>query len=234
MTIKEIYPKSLWFQLFLASVVGLLVYNTFTYAEDAEDWMPDPALREAVREKLQIPDGIPIHPADMKDLRGLTIEDNIHLHRLKGLEHAVFLKGLTISRSEVSDLTPLAGLENLQALKLNYNRITDISPLSGLVNLQRLELHANQIVDISPLAGLIRLQDLRLKSNEVVDISPLSGLVNLQHLELHGNQISDISPLQGLVNLEVLNLGGNPIIRFYTPLWASQSNNRDQRAIYRL
>lgn len=218
MAMKEIYRKSLWFQLFLASVVGMFVYNAFTYAEDAEDWMPDPHLQRAVREKLQIPDGIPIHPADMKDLRGLTIEDNIHLHRLKGLEHAAYLQGLTISRSEVSDLTPLAGLENLQALKLNYNRITDISPLSGLVNLQRLELHDNQIVDISPLAGLIGLQDLRLKSNEVVDISPLSGLVNLRHLELHGNQISDISPLQGLVNLEVLNLGGNPITDF-TPLY---------------
>ena len=128
------------------------------------------------------------------------------------------LKGLTISRSEVSDLAPLAGLENLQALKLNNNRITDISPLSGLVNLQHLELHDNQIVDISPLAGLTRLQDLRLNRNEVVDITPLSGLVNLRYLELQGNQISDITPLQGLVNLEGLRLGRNPITDF-TPLY---------------
>ena len=188
MIIRDIYRPSLWFQVFLASVVGIRVYNAFTYAEDAEEWMPDPALREAVREVLEIPDGIPMHPADMKDLRGLTIE-HVNIHRLKGLEHAV----------------------NLQALRLNYNRITDISPLSGLVNLQRLQLHNNQIVDISPLAGLIELRDLRLKSNEVVDITPLSGLVNLRYLEIHDNQISDITPLQGLVNLEGLNLAGNQI-----------------------
>ena len=187
MKIKKMCP-SLWFQLCLVSIVGILVYNAFTYAEDAEDWMPDPALREAVREELEIPEGIPMHPADMKDLRGLTIE-HVNIHRLKGLEHAV----------------------NLQALRLNYNRITDISPLSGLVNLQRLQLHNNQIVDISPLTGLIGLRDLRMKSNEVVDISPLSGLVNLRYLEIQDNQISDTTPLQGLVNLEALNLAENQI-----------------------
>ena len=188
MTMRKIYRPSLWFQLLLASVVGILVYNASVPAEDAEDWMPDPALREAVREELKIPDGIPIHPADMKDLRGLTIE-HYNIHRLKGLEHAVFLN----------------------RLRLNYNRITDISPLSGLVNLQRLQLHNNQIVDISPLAGLIELRDLRMKSNEVVDITPLSGLVNLQYLEIQDNQISDITPLQGLVNLEGLSLAENQI-----------------------
>ncbi len=82
MTMKEIYRPSLWFQLILASVVGLLVYNASIYAENEENWMPDPALRESVREALQIPDGIPMYPADMKGLRGLTIEHNIHLHRL--------------------------------------------------------------------------------------------------------------------------------------------------------
>ena len=235
---KEIMYKSLWFQLFLASVVGILVCNTFTYAEDAEDWMPDPYLERAVRENLGIPDTIPIHPADMAGLNHLIVEHDIQ--RLKGLEHAVNLRGLYVTRSEVSELTPLAGLENLQLLKLNDNRITDISPLSALVNLQNLELHNNQIVDISPLAGLIGLRDLRMKSNEVVDISPLSGLVNLQCLKLQENQISDITPLAGLenlqflklsdnritdisplsalVNLEVLILGGNPITDF-TPLY---------------
>ena len=206
---KEIMYKSLWFQLFLASVVGILVCNTFTYAEDAEDWMPDPYLERAVRENLGIPDTIPIHPADMAGLNHLIVEHDIQ--RLKGLEHAVNLRGLYVTRSEVSELTPLAGLENLQLLKLNDNRITDISPLSGLVNLQNLELHNNQIVDISPLAGLIGLRDLRMKSNEVVDITPLSGLVNLQCLKLQDNQISDITPLAGLENLQFLKLSGNRI-----------------------
>ena len=202
---------------FLSTIIltGLLLVTTLggiTHAQDAEDWMPDPNLRQAVREVLEIPDEIPIHPGDMAGLHNLLLIETEHdIRSLRGLEYAANLEFLSIVRSEVSDLTPLAGLENLQVLKLNYNRITDISPLSGLVNLQELGLQNNQIVDISPLAGLIGLRDLRLKSNEVVDISPLSGLVNLRYLELQDNQISDITPLQGLVNLEGLSLAGNQI-----------------------
>ena len=73
MTIKEIYRPSLWFQLFLVSVVGILVYNASIYAENEEDWMPDLALREAVREALDIPDEIPIHPGDMAGLHNLFL-----------------------------------------------------------------------------------------------------------------------------------------------------------------
>ena len=65
MTINEKMCKSLWFQLLLVSVMTIYVYNAFTYAENAENWMPDPALRAVVHEALDIPDGIPIHPADM-------------------------------------------------------------------------------------------------------------------------------------------------------------------------
>ena len=54
MRIKEIYRQSLWFQLFLASVVGILVYNASIPAEDAEEWMPDLNLRHAIFEKLGV------------------------------------------------------------------------------------------------------------------------------------------------------------------------------------
>jgi Leucine-rich repeat (LRR) protein len=56
-----------------------------------------------------------------------------------------------------SDVSPQAGLTNLQDLKLNDNQISDIS-LSGLTNLLTLDLNDNQITDVSPLAGLTSLR----------------------------------------------------------------------------
>ena len=237
MTIKEIYRKSLWFELLLASVVGMLVYNAFTYAEDAEEWMPDPALRQAVREKLQFPDGIPMLPENMVELYDLVMEHDIE--SLRGLEYAVNLEVLVIDRSEVSDLTPLAGLENLESLaivrsevldltplagledlrvlKLFDNRISDITPLARLINLQVLELQVNQIADISPLAGLVELQELSLQVNQIADISPLAELDKMKVLQLYINQISDVTSLSNLTALEHLNLHRNKIVDF-TPL----------------
>ena len=36
MTIQEICSKWLWIQLILVSVIGMFVYNTFVYAENAD------------------------------------------------------------------------------------------------------------------------------------------------------------------------------------------------------
>ena len=199
----------------LTALLLIATLGGITHAQDAADWMPDPNLRQAVREALDIPDGIPMHPADMAALTVLLAERDIE--SLKGLEYAINLEFLHISRCEVSDLTPLAGLENLQVLKLYKNRITDITPLSGLVNLQELELKASQIVDISPLQGLVNLQNLRVGGNQIADISPLVGLVNLQELEVELNQVVDVSPLAGLIGLRRLNLEHN-FISDLTPL----------------
>ena len=233
---KKIYRKSFWFQLFFASVVGMLVYNASVHAEDAEDWVPDPALRQAVREELEFPDGILMHKADMTGLYGLVIKHDVKT--LKGLEYAINLEILHLGRCEASDLTPLAELENLRFLKLFGNPISDISPLAGLIGLRELHLHTNLILDltplvnlenlrilrlgkhisdVSPLAGLIGLQELRLQSNLISDLTPLVNLENLRVLSLQGEQISDVSPLAGLVGLQELILESNAISDF-TPL----------------
>ncbi|MXV74086.1 leucine-rich repeat domain-containing protein, partial [Candidatus Poribacteria bacterium] len=191
MKIKEKMRKSLWFQLLFASVVSILVYNTSIHAEDAEEWMPDPYLEQAFRETLEFPDTIPMLPADIVSLTHLVAEHNIK--SLKGLEYAINLEFLHIGRTEVSDLTPLAGLENLRELKLFDNRISDISPLSELIDLQFLQLQNNQISDLTPLANLQNLRVLHLHDNEISDVSPLSGLTGLQELILAANFISDFT-----------------------------------------
>ena len=96
-------------------------------------------------------------------------------------------------------------------LQLGSNEITDVSPLEGLTNLERLNLGYNQITDISSLKGLTKLEKLGLWDNEITDVSPLAGLTNLEELALHGNQITDVSPLAGLTKLHTLILWDNPI-----------------------
>ena len=192
-------------------LIGLLLIATLggiAHAENEEDWMPDPNLRQAIREALEIPDGIPMLPEDMTELYGLVLEHDLedNIDSLRGLEHAINLRILFIVRNEVSDLTPLVGLENLRELKLYSNRISDITPLAGLINLEVLELQGNQIEDISPLVGLAELQELSLNGNILTDISSLQALVNLKKLDISGNQITDFTPLLNLTNLEYLGI----------------------------
>jgi Leucine-rich repeat (LRR) protein len=58
---------------------------------------------------------------------------------------------------------------------LGNNQITDISPLAGLANLQELSLDGNGISNVSALEGLPSLILLGLSSNQISDIKPLGG-----------------------------------------------------------
>ena len=65
----------------------------------------------------------------------------------------------------ITNLTPLAGLTELEALGLAGNSITDLTPLARLKELKALNLSYNRIVDLTPLAGLNGLQELDLRFN---------------------------------------------------------------------
>ena len=213
---------------FISTVMltGLLLITTLgdiTHAQDEEDWMPDENLRQVVRNKLGIPDEIPMLPADMAELYDLAMEHDIE--SLRGLEHAINLEFLHIGRSEVSDLTLLAGLENLRVLKLYSNRVSDITPLAGLINLQVLELQDNQIVDISPLKGLVNLKALNLGENPILDFTPIYGLVGIETLRL-GDIPIDPEGLQILnpIDRVVCDVAGEPIL--------SRIENREYPSIF--
>ena len=191
---------------------GLIVIFFFIVCSlaHAADWMPDAHLERAVREVLEIPDELLMLPADMAALTHLDAERDIV--SLKGLEYAINLEFLHISRAEVSDLTPLAGLENLHTLKLFANRISDITPLTGLINLRDLELQDNQIVNISPLAGLVNLKRLNLGENQIVDFTPIYGL-KIETLYLGDISMIDPEVLQILKPVDrVCDVEGEPLL----------------------
>ena len=150
-------------------------------------WMPDPALREAIREKLDMPSDVPLTQAYLQ-------------------QH---LTGLDVRGKGIADLTGVEHATDLQALVLIENKIHDISPLSDLTKLGFLDLGGNQVSDLRPLAALTRLETLHIWRNEIEDISPLTGLVNLKKLSIQNNDIKDFSPLDGLRHLEVVNIKGN-------------------------
>jgi len=186
-----------------------LVTLTVTPAPPAVDF-PDASLEAVVRDTLGIAAPTPITPADMQGLTELEAEMR-GISNIQGLQHATNLTRLWLGEGQISDLTPLAGLDSLVLLELRWHQVSDLTPLAGLTNLTWLYLDDNQISDISPLAGLTNLDELWLDHNQISDISAVAGLTNLPGLHLSDNQISDISAVAGLGNLTRLHLSVNQI-----------------------
>ena len=134
---------------------------------------------------------------------------------LQKLERLIYLR---LQNNQISDVTPLSDLNQLERLYLYNNQINNIAPLSGLNQLTELYLGGNQISDIAPLSGLNQLTLLRLRDNQISDIAPLSSLNQLTKLSLDHNQISNITPLNGLNQLTELWLSSSNQISDITPL----------------
>jgi len=97
---------------------------------------------------------------------------------------------LNLSANNISDLSPLAGLNKLTRLDFSLNKVADLKPLEGKNNLIILNAHGNQIKDISPLAGMTNLEVVYLSSNQISDISALLQLKSLKEVTLKGNKVS--------------------------------------------
>ena len=182
------------------STVKVLDFAIETPQESESEWMPDAALRAAVREELGLP-----------AIVTLTKEHMLQFDQLRAND-----KG-------ISDITGLEFATNLTVLYLSKNPITDLRPLANLTTLKRLYLWNlspnTPTLDLRPLASLINLEEISLENSKVSDISPLAALTKLSELDLSNNQISDISPLAELTELRILWIKGNPVTNF-TPLAA--------------
>ena len=188
----------------------------------AEIDIPDPNLRAAIAEAIELPPNTPILRGHLENLPRLDVR-NANISDLTGLEGATNLRTLdlgaeyveaenrSINSNSVSDFSPLTGLTKLRSLYLGDSNISDISAVAGLTNLTNLNLNNNSVSDISAVAGLTNLTNLNLWNNSVSDISAVAGLTNLTNLNLWNNSVSDISAVAGLTNLARLNLNNNSV-----------------------
>ena len=159
--------------------------------------IPDPNLRTAIADALNIAHDAPITRQDMRRLVDLVAVKS-GITDLTGLEHATHMTGLSLWENPLANLTPLANLERLEYLDIALCSISDIAALSNLVSLITLNARHNLIVDISPIANLTNLITLRLDNNRITDVRPLANLTNLEFLEIQRNHIADHSFLDNL------------------------------------
>ena len=160
--------------------------------------IPDPNLKQLVREALSLPEAVPLTQQQMLRLTELDAGGDRGITNLTGLEYTTNIRFLGLHNNPIVDISPLVHLTKLERVHLWRCHIVDLSPLRNLKDLRAVFLGYNRISDISPLAELTNLTYLHLQSNQIVDFSPLANLVNLRELWIDNNFGIDIGPLQGL------------------------------------
>ena len=130
-----------------------------------------------------------------------------------GEEYSTALTELDLSGKNLTDadLTNLSQMSSLKFLDLRDNPITDLSPIAGLRELEEFAVTCDQIGDLSPLSNLVSLEILRLAGDEsgvgkFTDLTPLRGLTNLRTLHLPANGPTSLDGLEDMTQLTDLAL----------------------------
>ena len=97
----------------LYTLLTLSSWSSVAFAQIVE--MPDPNLKQAVRETLALSNEIPLTQPEMLRLKTLDARAR-QIADLTGLEYATNLIRITLPDNEISDLTPLARLMRLEYL----------------------------------------------------------------------------------------------------------------------
>lgn len=113
------------------------------------------------------------------------------------------------ARGNITDLTDLTMMKNLETLALCNQEIEDISALKNLP-LKELYLNKNKITDFSVLTGLTNLDLLCILENPAEDLSVLKECSSITRLNIESMKLADIDFL-GQMNLNILYMNNAEI-----------------------
>jgi hypothetical protein len=194
--------------------------------------------------KLSLPGSVSdLSPLNaLKKLESLEIQNSkiTNLDALEGLTnlHTLFIPG----NRELSDITGLKRLGNLETLWLSESKVGDLSPLKDLKKIKVLRVNSTKVSDLSPIKNLKNVEELDFGHTEVNDVSFIKDFKNLKSLTMWQTKVNDISLLNKLKNLESLNISNDILdkghvlnalkdinVRVMVPL---RTNGRTARAMY--
>ena len=189
-----------------------------TLPEDAVE-IKDMALRSSLLDDDTNKDGY-ISYDEIKAIEYVSVDayKGAALEDISCLKYAENLKTCYLYNTNVSDLTPIAGLKNLKRLYIyNNEKVTDISALKDLTQLTILDISETKVTDITSLATLENLERLDISETDITDISAIGNLKDLKWLNMNDSKVTDISALESATALRYF-LAKNTGISDITPL----------------
>lgn len=137
-----------------------------------------------------------------------TAHGDITDEDLKLLAKCTNLRVLVLDYQQITDLSPLADL-SLQYLSLTGNQVSNLTPLSGMEELRVLDLGENPVRSVEVLADLTALQEVTLEATGITSVEIFAGS-GIQSLNVRSTWISDFSPLESCPSLSRLIIGELP------------------------
>jgi len=93
---------------------------------------------------------------------------------------------------ELSDISGLLGLKQLQIVVVIHQQLSDLSGIAVLKNLKSLFVLNNRISSLDDLESLVQLEELYCQNNFIRSLLPLHNLTKLRTLYCSDNQLTNL------------------------------------------
>ena len=164
----------------------------------------EPLVEQAVRIVLNKEGSAPITEEELLSVTELYIYGNQAVGSSAEFEavgqHIVLNDG-AVHNGGISSIKDLTKLKNLRRLNIALENISDLSPLGDMAELEEISLKHNPIADISPLVKLPSLRELYIYDTNVSDLSALSNSQALEKIDVGRTNINSLTALTGMKNL---------------------------------
>ena len=121
---------------------------------------------------------------------------------------------ITVNRGTISNISDLSKLRNLKTLCISGQQITDISPIYSLTQLEYLGIECNPIASIDGINKLTNLQQLFISGTDIEDLSPLNGLKKLNNICFDSTPVKTYPDTETLSHIDSLCVGGTTKIPY--------------------
>jgi internalin A len=131
---------------------------------------------------------------------GECVNANYELIRRRGIEF--------YQSQDLTDMSPLTGLQTLEELDLTGQNVSDLSFLNEMSELRVLILDGNPVKDLSPLLSHPNLRVLSVQNMNLKNLDYINQLPRLRELSVHGNEIQDFSDFAERERRGIIRLHG--------------------------
>ncbi|WP_116599081.1 toll/interleukin-1 receptor domain-containing protein [Primorskyibacter marinus] len=127
---------------------------------------------------------VPSRPIKESEILNLADRGDADNAKLAKFGEYTYLRRIVLSRTTVSDISPLQQMSALLELFLDETPVAAIAALKDKSHLVGLHLGGTRVTDISPLSRCRSLEWLNLRDTSVTDLLPLIGMRKLGGLML--------------------------------------------------
>ena len=111
---------------------------------------------------------------------------------------------------ELTDLTGISQLVNLELLVATHHQLIDIEGLNSLIKIKSLFLFNNRLESLKGIESLTILEQLYVQFNQIESLKPVESLVNLREVYIHDNHLSSLDGLTEEHSVKLTNFFSLP------------------------